>query len=244
MAFTPHGFNKSLPYIKLTPYVGGFIDAQSLSDVSRSFTNGTQAIIKNLNSKPYKIFDELNKVYYGPKLDPKHVIYIPITESFIMNGESDYESLNPFSSFSGSFGGAFTMIGANVLGVNNVMGKVWSGSNIGIGNFSFHVAVDTSEPLKKITEAVTQNKEYIDTLKELFLVSRSPGDQGVLQPPRICQLKSSFGFSRKWVGIKKIDIQTVGMWDDKKTPIAYNITVEVDDLVLGREADKKKKGKK
>ena len=231
----PHGFDeKEFPFILLKPYTSGAVETTTVNGAFKTAEEIITVLLKDTKDADTigKKADTINQKYYGET--PTTGIYIPITESFQMVAENDFEAVDPASSFSGAVGGAASMVGANIIGINNIVGKFWTGSNIGIGTLSFSVAVDTSIDLhNNIKAAVEQNKEYIDTLKDLFFVKRSPKDIGVLQPPKFCELDSSFGFKRKYIGVKSLKIDTVGMWDSDKHPISYNVQIEIDDMVLG-----------
>jgi len=80
--------------------------------------------------------------------------------------------------------------------------------------------------------------KYVDNLKNLFFVQRQLDNLGVMKPPSFCSLTSSWGdFNRKYIGIKTLNIETVGLWSGVKSPIAYNITLELEDMILGLTED-------
>jgi len=234
----PHGFDeKEHPWIKLIPLDGGAAQAESLKELVSTGKKIIDMLQQNTKTSTggkkflTQILLDMNKYYYGS--NPGTPIVIPITESFKMNADNEFETIDPMSTFSGAVG-AGMLVGANILGINGLIGKVWAGSNIGIGNFQFSVAVDTSTTITDINNAVEQNKNYVNALKSLAFVSRPEKQVGVLSPPKFCKLTSSWGdFSRMYVGIKSMDIETIGMWNSSENPIAYNITIEVEDMVLG-----------
>ena len=239
MALTPHGFNtETLPWISLTPYLGGASGMSSTSEAStqvKKLVDGLKGAIKN--KKPIgETLHEINAQYYGDYLFEAGKIYIPITESFKISAENEFESMDPTSPLAGAFGGVGSMVGANIMGINNVIGKAWAGSTIGIGNFSFSVAVDTTEHMESVDKAIDQNKSYVKWLQQLFFVSRQSKDIGVLKPPMFCRLDSSWDFSRQYVGVKSLNVETLGMWSNSKLPIAYNLSIEVEDCVLAVDA--------
>ena len=240
-ALKPHGFDdNTLPYILLSPYENGSASLTTVKEAQETLKSVIQELkgaTKNTGSLGPTI-QKINKKYYGDIANDDNGVYIPITETFQIVSENEFEAIDPMSSFSGAFGGAANMVGANIMGVNNIMGKYWAGTNIGIGSLTFAVAVDASMPAETIKDAVKNNKQYIDRLTKLFFTSRPASDVGVLTPPAFCKLTSSFGFNRKYVGIKNLKVDTVGMWNTEKNPIAYNITIEVEDLVLALTNDK------
>jgi hypothetical protein len=244
-AYMPHNFSINTdPHISLTAYTGG------IADDEKNITSSLQNFIKDMEKAMSdggslaSLGDSVNQKYYGSV--EGDTIVIPITESFKKSQETTFESFDPASYFSGSFGGAGMMVGANLMHLNGILGKFWSGSSIGIGAFSFSVAVDTTAQGGNVVQtALQKNFDYVKQLEKLCYPKRP--ELGVFRPPKFFRLWCGVGgntfFTRKYVGIKRCDIETLGMWQSgganvaggKILPTAYNITIEVDDMIVGRE---------
>lgn len=239
----PHGFDITTdPYVLLTPYKGGIADDETnIKQTVQQFLDNLTKVMDENNGKLSSVGDVLNNQYYGFLPDDTLKIYIPITESFKKNQESSFESYDPASVFQGMFGGPATMIGANLAQINGILGKMWSGSNIGIGSFTFSVAIDFTDTDKNvISSALKTNRDYMKILEKVAFPSRP--SLGVFRPPRFCSMEVGVGgskfFKRKYIGIRRCDIETLGMWQDisgEILPTAYNCTLEVEDMIVGRE---------
>jgi len=251
VVYAPHSFDYTKePHIRLTAYEGGIAsDEKNLPPLKKIMEDLSTAMTKG---GFVGLADSINTTYYGSA--PGDIVIIPITDAFKKSQETTFESFDPASYFQGSFGGAGMMVGANIFQFNGILGKFWSGSSIGIGALTFSVAVDLNNVgANLVPDALQKNFDYIKGLEKLCFPNRPNATPGVFRPPRFFSMWGGVGageneqqqfFRRKYVGIKRCDIETLGMWQSgasgsaggKILPTAYNVTIEVDDMIVGRES--------